>query len=160
MTIKKVLNQETKTISEAKQIMSQNEQNIIQESRYQSSLRRQQAKPITASNKQQANTNKEPYVVVKGFDVATGKMKAEDKNTGKVFDAIVLSDGPLAVGSRVLGFPPKSGESVGAIRGPMKGPPVPPMEIPKKPKKKEEEEAIEEVVELHYILTVGFITSK
>lgn len=159
MTIKKVLNQETKTISDAKQIMSQNEQNIIQESRYQSSLRRQ-PKPITAPNKQQANTNKEPYVVVKGFDVATGKMKAEDKNTGKVFDAIVLSDGPLAVGSRVLGFPPKSGESVGAIRGPMKGPPVPPMEIPKKPKKKEEEEAIEEVVELHYILTVGFITSK
>jgi hypothetical protein len=81
-------------------------------------------------------------------------MRAEDKSTGKIFNAKVLSDGPLAVGSRVMGFPPANGESEGYIRGPMKGPPVPPLEIPKKPKKKEEE--IVEVLELRYTLIAAF----
>jgi hypothetical protein len=152
MTIKKTLNQETKTISDAKQIMSQNEKNIIQESRYQSNLRRNTS-PLTKP-REQAKNNKEPHVIVKGFDVVTGKMRAEDKSTGKIFNAKVLSDGPLAVGSRVMGFPPANGESEGYIRGPMKGPPVPPLEIPKKPKKKEEE--IVEVLELRYTLIAAF----
>ena len=151
MTIKKTLNQETKTVSEAKQIMSQNEKNIIQESKYQSNLRRNQS--AITKPREKAKVNKEPHVVVKGFDVAAGKMKAEDKSTGKIFNVKVLSDGPLAVGSRVMGFPPRSGESEGYIRGPMKGPDVPPLEIPKKPKKKEEK-----TEELEYELEVFFVT--
>jgi hypothetical protein len=154
MAIKKTLNQETKTIPEAKQIMSQNEKNIIQESKYQSNLRRNTS-PLTKP-REQAKVNKEPHVIVKGFDVATGKMRAEDKSTGKIFNAIVLSDGPLALDSRVMGFPPADGQSEGYIRGPMKGPPVPPMEIPKKPKKNEEEK--EEIWELRYTMKVAFIS--
>ena len=151
MTIKKSLNQKVETVSEAKQIMSQNEKNIIQESRYQSNLRRNQSS-ITKP-REQAKVNKEPHVVVKGFDVATGKMKAEDKSTGKIFNAKVLSDGPLAVDSRVMGFPPADGQPEGYIRGPMKGPDVPPLEIPKKPKKKEIETDT-----LQYVLNVYFVT--
>lgn len=151
MTIKKTLNQKIKTVSEAKQIMSQNEKNIIQESKHQSNLRRNQS--AITKPREQAKVNKEPHVVVKGFDVATGKMKAEDKSTGKIFNAKVLSDGPLAVGSRVMGFPPRDGGSEGYIRGPMKGPPVPPMEVPKEPKKKEIETDT-----LQYVLNVYFVT--
>ena len=153
MTIKKTLNQETKTVSDAKQIMSQNEKNIIQESKYQSNLRRNQS--AITKPREQAKVNKEPHVVVKGFDVATGKMKAEDKSTGKIFNAKVLSNGPLAVGSRVMGFPPKDGKSEGYIRGPMKGPDVPPMEIPKNPKKPKEE--IEEIEEIRYEFKIRII---
>ena len=151
MTIKKSLNQKVETVSEAKQIMSQNEKNIIQESRYQSNLRRNQSS-ITKP-REQAKVNKEPHVVVKGFDVATGKMRAEDKSTSKIFNAKVLSDGPLAVGSRVMGFPPADGQPEGYIRGPMKGPDVPPMETPKKPKKEEIETDT-----LQYALNVYFVT--
>lgn len=153
MAIEKVINQKVETASEVKQIMSQNEKNIIQESKYQSNLRRNQS-PITKP-REQAKVNKEPHVVVKGFDVATGKMRAEDKSTGKIFNAKVLSNGPLAVGSRVMGFPPRNGESEGYIRGPMKGPDVPPLEIQKKPKKKEESV---EVLELRYTFKFAFVT--
>ena len=154
MTIKKILNQKVETVFEVKQIMSQNEKNIIQESRYQSNLRRNTS-PLTKP-REQAKVNKEPHVVVKGFDVATGKMRAEDKSTGKTFNAKVLSNGPLAVGSRVMGFPPREGESEGYIRGPMKGPDVPSLEIPKKTKKKKVE--VEEVGELRYTMKVAFIS--
>lgn len=153
MVIEKKLNTEVKTIADASRIMEQNNKKIVDEARYYAQLRRNQS-PITKP-REQAKVNKEPHVVVKGFDVATGKMRAEDKSTGKIFNAKVLSNGPLAVGSRVMGFPPRDGESEGYIRGPMKGPDVPPMEIPKKPKKKEE---IEEVWELRYTMKVAFIS--
>jgi hypothetical protein len=54
-----------------------------------------------------------------------------------------------------MGFPPVDGQSEGYIRGPMKGPPVPPMEIPKKPKKKKEEK----VDVLEYELQIFLVTS-
>jgi hypothetical protein len=54
-----------------------------------------------------------------------------------------------------MGFPPAPGQSMGAIRGPMKGPPIPPYEAKKKKKKEEE---IVEVLNLKYTLKVAFIS--
>ena len=154
MVIEKKLNTEVKTIADASRLMEQNNKRIVDEARYYAQLRRSQRPPITKSKEEARKEPKEPYVVVKGFDPVIGKMTAEDKSTGKVFSVEVLSDGPLALDSRVMGFPPGPGQKSGYIRGPMKGPPVPPMEIPKKPKKKEEKE----LDTLQYILNVYFVT--
>lgn len=151
MSVEKVTNQPTNSITDVKRLMTENEKRTVSEAKYQSNLRRQHSNKITLS--QTEKPIKEPYVVVKGFDVDTGKMIAEDKNNGITFPARILSDGPLAVGSRVLGFPPQNGGVEGAIRGPMKGPPIPPLEIPKKPKKKKEKEPDQ----LQYILNVYFV---
>lgn len=147
MTIEKIINKETNSLSEIQQVMSENN-SAIHNAKYYADLRRNSAGNISLP-KTQADQNKEPYVVVKGYDVASGQMIAEDKNTGKTFPARVLSDGPLAVDSRVMGFPPGPGESQGAIRGPMKGKPIPPIEVKKK-RKKQVEEVTEEL-----IITVG-----
>lgn len=153
MSIEKITNKATNSLSEIQQVMSENKSSGVQNAKYQSDLRRTFANNISLP-KTQADQNKEPYVVVKGYDVTTGQMIAEDKNTGKTFPTRVLSNGPLAVGSRVMGFPPGPGESMGAIRGPMKGPSIPPYETKKKKKKEEE---IVEVIELRYTLRVAFI---
>jgi len=155
MVIEKKLNQETKTLADASRLMEQNNKRITDEARYYAELRRSQRKPVTKPKEEAIKEPKEPYVIVKGFDVVSGKMMAEDKSTGKTFPVRVLSDGPLALESRVMGFPPGPGQSMGAIRGPMKGPPIPPVEGKKKPKKKEEE--IVEVLDLKYTLKVAFI---
>jgi len=153
MVIEKKLNTETKTLADASRLMEQNNKRIADEARYYAELRRSQRKPVTKPKEEARKEPKEPYVVVKGFDVVSGKMKAEDKSTGKIFNAIVLSDGPLALESRVMGFPPGPGQSIGAIRGPMKGPPIPPVETKKKKKKE-----VKEVDTLQYILNVYFVT--
>lgn len=153
MVVEKKSNQETKTLADASRLMEQNNKRIADEARYYAELRRSQRKPVTKPKEEATKEPKEPYVVVKGFDVLSGKMKAEDKSTGKIFNAIVLSDGPLALESRVMGFPPAPGQSVGAIRGPMKGPPIPPIEKKKKPKKKKPVET----KELQYTLSILFV---
>jgi hypothetical protein len=153
MVIEKKLNQETKTLADASRLMEQNNKRIADEARYYAELRRSQRKPVTKPKEEARKEPKEPYVVVKGFDVISGKMMAEDKSTGKTFPVRVLSDGPLALESRVMGFPPGPGQSMGAIRGPMKGPPIPPIETKKKKKKE-----VKEVDTLQYILNVYFVT--
>lgn len=155
MVIEKKLNQETKTIADAARLMEQNKR-VVDDARYYSALRRSQRSSITKPKEEaRKEPTKEPYVVVKGFDPVIGKMTAEDKSTGKVFPVEILSDGPLALDSRVMGFPPGPGEKKGYIRGPMKGPPVPPLEAVKKPKKKEEEI---DVWELRYTMRIAFIS--
>lgn len=156
MVIEKKLNQETKTIVDAARLIEQNKR-VVDDARYYSALRRSQRSSITKPKEDaRKEPTKEPYVVVKGFDPVIGKMTAEDKSTGKVFPVEILSDGPLALDSRVMGFPPGPGEKKGYIRGPMKGPPVPPLEAVKKPKKKEEEEI--DVWELRYTMRIAFIS--
>jgi len=152
MAIKKTLNQKT-TIEDASRVMSQNEKNIIQESKYQSNLRRNNS--AITKPKTQASTNKEPHVVVKGFDVTTGKMRAEDKSTGRIFPVDVLTNGPIGVGQKVLGFPPKPGSNRGAIAGPPKGQEIPPMESRKKKRKKKEEERDKTNI---YSIEIFFVT--
>ena len=123
--------------------------NLLAESKYQGDLRRSTQKPLTGNK-----TNKEPNVVYRGYDTEQGSHIAEDVNTGRRFQAEPLSNGPLKKDERVMGFPPKPGQSKGYIRGPMKGPEIPPMEgkKKKKPKKKELPKDKEQ-----YILSINFV---
>ena len=124
--------------------------NLLAESKYQGGLRRSTQNPLTGNK-----TNKEPNVVYRGYDPEQGSHIAEDVNTGRRFQSEVLSNGPLAVDSRVLGFPPRPGQSKGAIRGPMKGPEIPPME--EKNKKRPEKKELPKDKEVQYILSINFV---
>ena len=124
---------------------------VLSEGKYQRGLRRSAQKPLTS------NKNKEPNVIYRGYDPEQGNHIAEDVTTGRRFQSEVLSNGPLAKDSRVMGFPPKPGQGQGYIRGPMKGPEIPPMEGKKKKRPKKEEEKKEINI---YSLELIFVTGE
>lgn len=123
--------------------------NLLAESKYQGDLRRTTQKLLTGNK-----TSKEPNVVYRGYDTEQGSHIAEDVNTGRRFQAEPLSNGPLKKDERVMGFPPKPGQSKGYIRGPMKGPEIPPIEGGKKKKKPP---VIEPRKDVEYILEIEVV---